>query len=125
MKRKLPKFLSQAAKERLYSAAARCPRDRALVSLGLNAGLRVSEMINLRLEDIDWPQGELLIRGKGPKHDRLPLPTDVGEAVAAWLRRGRPDCTAREVFTRVRAPHRGLSSAGVSAIVRAACGRAG
>ncbi|MGH2778739.1 MAG: tyrosine-type recombinase/integrase, partial [Actinomycetota bacterium] len=65
------------------------------------------------------------VRGKGRRQGRLPLPADVGEAVAAWLQRGRPRCFAREVFTRVRAPHQGLSSGGVSAIVLAACKRAG
>lgn len=103
-------------------------RDFAVLVLLIRLGLRSGEVAGLRLDDIDWRQGELLIRGKGPKHERLPLPADVGEAIAAWLRRGRPRCTAREVrevFTRVRAPHRGLSSTGISAIVRAACNRAG
>ena len=66
-----------------------------------------------------------IIRGKGCKLERLPLPVDVGAAVTAWLQRGRPRCAAREVFTRVRAPHRKLSSGGIGAIVRAACVRAG
>ena len=66
-----------------------------------------------------------MVRGKGQRQERLPLPSDVGEAVAGWLRRGRPRCECVTVFTRVRAPHRPLTSAGVSAIVRAACRRAG
>ncbi|MGH3180575.1 MAG: tyrosine-type recombinase/integrase, partial [Streptosporangiaceae bacterium] len=88
-------------------------------------GLRSGEAASLCLEDVDWRAGEILIRGKGPKLERLPLPADVGEAVTGWLRRGRPKCGAREVVTRVRAPHRRLSSGGISAIVRAACVRAG
>jgi integrase len=99
-------------------------RDFAVLMLLIRLGLRSGEVAGLRLDDINWRDGELLIRGKGPKHERLPLPTDVGEAIAAWLRRGRPRCDVREVVTRVRAPHRGLSSAGVSAIVGAACKRA-
>ena len=100
-------------------------RDFAVLVLLMRLGLRSGEVAGLRLDDIDWREGELLIRGKGPRHERLPLPADVGEAIVAWLRRGRPRCSAREVFTRVRAPHRGLSPGAVSAIVRSACKRAG
>jgi integrase len=100
-------------------------RDFAVLMLLIRLGLRRGEVAGLRLDDIDWREGELLIRGKGAKHECLPLPADVGEPIVAWLRRGRPRCGAREVFTRVRAPHRGLSRSAVSAIVRAACKRAG
>lgn len=100
-------------------------RDFAVLVLLIRLGLRSGEVAGLRLDDIDWREGELLIRGKGPKHERLPLPADVGEAIVAWLRRGRPRCSAREVFTRIRAPHQGLSPGGVSAVVRGACKRAG
>ena len=100
-------------------------RDFAVLTLLVRLGLRGGEVARLRLEDIDWRGGELVVRGKGPRHERLPLPTDVGEAIAGWLRRGRPRCAAREVFTRVRAPHQALSTPGVSAIVIAACKRAG
>src|SRR5512132_3473902 len=96
----------------------------AVAALLTRLGLRAGEVAALLLDDIDWRQGELVVRGKGPKQGRLPLPADVGEAVAGWLRR-RPRCAVREVFTRVRAPHQGLSPAGVSAIVRAAAERAG
>jgi integrase len=100
-------------------------RDFAVLMLLARLGLRSGEVAGLGLQDIDWRSGELVVRGKGGKVERLPLPADVGEAVAAWLQRGRPRCAAREVFTRVRAPHRRLSSGGVGAIVRAAGVRAG
>jgi integrase len=100
-------------------------RDFAVLTLLVRLGLRSGEVAGLRLDDIDWRAGELVVRGKGPKEERLPLPSDVGEAIAGWLGRGRPHCAVREVFTRVRAPHQGLSPGGVSAIVRAACKRAG
>jgi len=100
-------------------------RDYAVLSLLSRLGLRAGEVAALGLHDIDWRAGELVVRGKGRRQERLPLPTDVGEALAGWLRRGRPRCESTTVFTRVRAPHRPLSSGGVSAIVRAACGRAG
>jgi integrase len=100
-------------------------RDFAVLTLLVRLGLRAGEVAGLLLDDIDWRGGELVVRGKGSKHERLPLPADVGETIAGWLRRGRPRCAAREVFTRVRAPHQALSPAGVCAIVVAACKRAG
>lgn len=100
-------------------------RDYAVLILLARLGLRAGEVATLDLGDIDWHAGELVVRGKGRRQERLPLPVDVGEAVAGWMRRGRPRCNCTEVITRVRAPHRGLSTAGVSAIVSAACRRAG
>jgi site-specific recombinase XerD len=99
-------------------------RDFAVLTVLVRLGLRAGEVAALRLEDIDWHAAELIVRGKGSKQDRLPLPTDVGEAIVAWLR-ARPRCDAREVFTRIRAPHRGLTPSGISSIVAAACTRAG
>ncbi|MFA5787280.1 MAG: site-specific integrase [Actinomycetota bacterium] len=125
----LPRALEPAAVAALPQSCDRRTtfgrRDFAALMLLSRLGLRAGEVAALRLEDVDWRQGELLIRGKGPKHERLPLPTDVGEAIASWLRRGRPRCEVREVFTRVRAPHRRLSTTGITAIVIAACKRAG
>lgn len=100
-------------------------RDYAVLILLSRLGLRAGEAAALELADIDWHAGELVVRGKGRRQERLPLPVDVGEALAGWLRRGRPRCEATTVFTSVQAPHRPLTSGGVSAIVRAACGRAG
>jgi len=100
-------------------------RDYAVLTLLARLGLRAGEVAALELGDIDWRAGELVVRGKGRRQERLPLPVDVGEAVAGWLGRGRPRCDCTKVITRVRAPHRELSTAGVSAIVTAACRRAG
>lgn len=125
----LPRALPPAAVAALLRSCDRRTtfgrRDFAVLMLLVRLGLRAGEVAALRLEDVDWRQGELLVRGKGPKHERLPLPADVGAAIAGWLRRGRPRCAAREVFTRVRAPHRRLSSGGITAIVLAAGQRAG
>ena len=99
-------------------------RDFAVLVLLTRLGLRAGEVAALELADIDWRAGEVVIHGKGRRVERLPLPVDVGEALVGWLRRGRPRCECTKVITRVRAPHRGLSSGGVSAIVRAACARA-
>jgi integrase/recombinase XerD len=100
-------------------------RDFAVLVLLSRLGLRAGEVAALRVADVDWRAGELLVRGKGNRHERLPLPTDVGEALAGWLARGRPRCECVFVFTRVRAPLDELSPGGVSAIVQRACRRAG
>jgi integrase/recombinase XerD len=101
-------------------------RDFAILMLLARLGLRACEVSGLALEDLDWRAGELVVAGKGDRRERLPLPADVGEAVAGWLRRGRPaSAQGRSVFVRVRAPHRPLSSRGVGAVVSAAGRRVG
>jgi site-specific recombinase XerD len=100
-------------------------RDYAILKLLARLGLRAAEVAALRLEDIDWRAGEIVVRGKGRTEERLPLPCDVGEALAAYLRRGRPRRPEREVFLRVLAPVHGLEPQGVSEVVRAAAERAG
>lgn len=100
-------------------------RDYAILLVLLRLGLRATELATLRLEDIDWRAGQLVVHGKQRRHDRLPLPVDVGEAIAGYLRRGRPATTRREVFTTVIAPTQGLTRDAVSDLVRRACARAG
>jgi site-specific recombinase XerD len=101
-------------------------RDFAILTVLARLGLRAGEAAGLELDDIDWRAGEVVIRGKGNRQEGLPLPTDVGEAIAAYLRRGRPhSAQGRQVFLRVRAPHRRLSSSGVTQVVAAAGRRAG
>ena len=102
-------------------------RDLAMLTLLARLGLRAGEVAALTLDDIDWRAGEITVTGKGRRSERLPLPADAGEAVAAYLRDGRPEPFegARNVFLRVRAPHRGLTSTGVSQAVFAAGQRAG
>jgi len=93
-------------------------RDYAVIVLILRLGLRASEVATLRLEDLDWRAGQVTVHGKGHRVDQLPLPVDVGEAIAAYLCRGRPrTATVREVFVRVRPPHVGLSRSAVTTIV--------
>lgn len=100
-------------------------RDYAILVLLVRLGLRAAEVAALRLDDIDWRAGEIVVRGKGRTEERLPLPSDVGAAIAAYLRRGRPRRPEREVFLRTCAPLRGLRPEGVSEVVRAASERAG
>lgn len=100
-------------------------RDFAIITLLSRLGLRAGEVAALQLRDLDWRAGELLVRGKGSRQERLPLPADVGETLAGWLARGRPRRESVFVFTRLRAPFGGLSAGAVSQIVRRACRRAG
>lgn len=100
-------------------------RDYAILTLLVRLGLRAGEVAALRLDDIDWRRGEVVVRGKGDRHERLPLPADVGEAVAGYLRQGRPRSGDRGVFLRVKAPGGELRSAGVKGVVHDACVRAG
>jgi len=102
-------------------------RDLAILTVLTRLGLRASEAAALRLNDIDWRRGEITVHGKGNRHDRLPLPADVGQAIAAWLTAGRPDTTAagREVFLRVRAPRQALTRGAVTQVAARAGQRAG
>jgi integrase/recombinase XerD len=100
-------------------------RDYAMLALLSRLGLRAGEVATLSLDDIDWRAGEVVVHGKGPRDERLPLPADVGEAIVGYLRRGRPRTDNRAVFIRGRAPVRPLSPSGVSRVVYKACTRAG
>jgi site-specific recombinase XerD len=100
-------------------------RDYAVLLVLLRLGLRAGEVAGLALGDVDWRAGEIVVRGKGRREDRFPLPFDVGEAIAGYLRRGRPRTSRRELFLRVLAPIAPLSRGGVSSIVRRACRRVG
>jgi site-specific recombinase XerD len=101
-------------------------RDFAVLTTLVRLGLRAGEVAHLVLDDIDWRAGEVVVRGKANCIERLPLPTDVGEAVAAYLRGGRPaTASGRTVFVRIKAPHRPLSACGVTQVVASAARRAG
>jgi site-specific recombinase XerD len=126
----VPKYLGVQEVERVldscdrHTAAGR--RNHAILLLLARLGLRAGEVVALELDDVDWRGGEIRVRGKGRLHDRLPLFTDVGEALATYLRQDRPRCASRRVFIRIRAPHRGfLSPAAVSTIVERSVDRAG
>lgn len=101
-------------------------RDHAVLLLLARLGLRATEVAQLRLDDIDWRHGDVLVRGKGNRDERLPLPHEVGEAIVAYLRGARPaDAGFREVFAADRAPLRPLTREAVGRIVERACDRAG
>lgn len=126
----LPKGISDGDAKALLASCDRRRaigrRDYAVLVVLLRLGLRGGEVAALRLEDIDWREGQVVVRGKGSRHERLPLPVDVGEAIVGYLRRGRCATTPRrEVFVTATAPVRALSREAVSGIVRRACVRAG
>jgi site-specific recombinase XerD len=102
-------------------------RDHAVLLLLARLGLRGGEVISLLLEDIDWDAGVLCVWGKNGHPCLMPLPVDVGEAIAAYLRQGRPASADRHLFLRSRAPYRGLlhGSDGIGSLVRNALERAG
>lgn len=126
----LPRGLPSADLQRLLSHCDRHTkvgrRDWAILLLLARLGLRAGEVVHLRLDDLDWERGEVCIRAKGGNSDRLPIPQDVGTALADYLYRLRPVCSARQVFLRAKAPHRGFaSSVAICCIVRRALKRAG
>ena len=101
-------------------------RDYAILQLLARLGLRGGEVAALTLDDFDWREGIVTVPGKGSRREPLPLPREVGEALADYLRHDRPSCPTRRLFVRLKAPHRGFrSTVAVCGIVRRALARAG
>jgi len=126
----LPKALDADQTRRLLASCGRSstgPRNFAVLTLLVRLGLRAGEVAGLQLGDIDWRHGEITVRGKGNRWERLPLPVDVGQALVAYLRSGRPASVdgCRRLFFCARAPLRGLTSGAVSLIVSRAASQAG
>jgi site-specific recombinase XerD len=125
----LPKFLPPDQVERLLQCCNRNTasgqRDYAILLILARLGLRGGEVLAMTLDDLDWERGEMLVRGKGQRLERLPLPKDVGAALAHYLRHVRPACSTRKVFIRLKAPRRGLRLSAICCVVRRALGRAG
>ena len=115
-----PKALSATELESLVAglpAGSARVRDEVMLVLMWRLGLRAGEVARLRLEDVNWRQGVVLVRGKRARLDHLPLPVDVGKLLAGYLSRGRPRGPAhREVFLALDAPHGPLSSTAVSSV---------
>ncbi len=101
-------------------------RDFAILALLVRLGLRAGEVAGLGLDDIDWRRGQITVRGKGNRHDTLPLPADVGAAIVDYLQHARPQhALGRTVFVRAQAPCEALTYLGVTTAVAAAGRRAG
>jgi site-specific recombinase XerD len=101
-------------------------RDRAVLLLLARLGLRAHEIIALQLDDCDWDSGSLRVCSKGGREQLLPMPAEVGAAIAAYLQQGRPMSKDRHLFLRSIAPIRGLTPGGdaIGTIVRHALRRA-
>jgi integrase len=100
-------------------------RDFAILLLLARLGLRGGEVVAMELGDVDWRGGELTVRGKGRRQDRLPLPAEVGAALAAYLQR-RPPSESRRLFLRGVAPFAGFADTGaLRGVLERACARAG
>jgi site-specific recombinase XerD len=126
----LPSYLHPKEVQRVLAACDRHGpmgrRDYAILLLLSRLGLRADEIRLLTLDDIDWESGRLNIRGKGRRVASMPLPKEVGAAIAEYLRHGRPKSDSRRVFLRCRAPQGGfVTSKGISDVANNALSRAG
>jgi len=125
----LPARIDRSAVSALLAACDRSSergqRDYAVLVLLSRLGLRAFETAGLTLDDVDWRGGTILVRGKGGRADRLPLPSDAGEAMASYLRARPQDLPGRAVFWTVRTPRQPLTRQGVADVVRRACAAAG
>jgi site-specific recombinase XerD len=124
----IPPTITHAEVERLVAGCDRSAldglRDAAMLLLLARLGLRSIEVARLELDDLDWRRGELVVRGKARRQDRLPLPADVGQALAAYLAQRGPN-PSRRVFLTLRAPTRPIRAELVGDVVQRACRRAG
>jgi len=126
----LPKSLSPQQVELVLKACKQddpvALRNRAILVLLARLGLRANEIATLTLDDVDWRVDQLSVQAKGRQRAQLPLPCEVGSAVAAYLQNGRPRSDSRRLFLRDLAPHAGFaSSCGISMVATTALKRAG
>jgi len=121
----LPKFLKPGQVQQVLAHCNRHTglgrRNYAILLLLARLGLRAGEVVAMTLDDIDWRAGHLTVRGKGGQWARMPLPEEVGTAIAAYLQEGRPRCASRRLFIRERAPRVGFANhEAISTLVRRA-----
>lgn len=126
---RLPAMMSAADVTALLDGCDRSRRsglrDLAILTLLARLGLRSGEVAALQLGDIDWRAGEIVVRGKARCQDRLPLTVEAGEAVAGYLRDGRPCSRCPAVILTLYAPYRGIHPSSITQVVYRACSRAG
>ncbi len=126
----LPKFLQPLEVQQVLNQpdrqTAKGRRDYAILLLLARLGLRACEIVALTLDDLHWERGEITLRGKGGRLAQLPLPPDVGKALATYLQKDRPICSTRRLFIRLKAPRRGFAnSIVISTLVARALKKAG
>jgi len=119
----LPKGLEKAEVDAMLAACDRRTtmgrRNYAALVLMVRLGLRAGEVATLTLDDIDWEAGEVIVHDKGGSTSRLPLPSDVGEAIVSYLRRRRcPQVSTRALILQSRAPYRGATASMIAAIAQ-------
>ena len=124
----LPTFLPAAQVQKALDGCDRATpmgrRDYAILMMLAKLGLRADEVATLTLDDIDWRASEMLVRAKGRQRARMPIPPDVGAAIVAYLRNGRPKSSCRRLFIRALAPHVGFASGcAITMIAKAALDR--
>lgn len=126
----LPTYLSAAQVQKVLDCCDRASavgrRDFAILMMLSKLGLRADEVATLTLDDIDWRAGEMLVRAKGRQRARMPITSDVGAGIVAYLQDGRPRSSCRRLFLRSLAPHTGFASgSAITMIAKAALERAG
>lgn len=125
----LPPTMSVAEVDSLLASCDRSTRsgrrDYAILTLLARLGLRSGEVAAVQLGDINWRAGEILVRGKARRQDRLPLSVEVGEALADYLRDGRPPCEVPQLILTLYAPPRPIHPSSITSLVYRACRRAG
>ena len=126
----LPKFLQPGQVQQVLDHCDRHSalglRNYAILVLLARLGLRACEVVAMSLDDIDWEGAHLMVRGKGGQRVQMPLSAEVGHAIAAYLRKGRPRCPSRRLFIREHAPRVGFAnSCAVSTLVQRALADAG
>jgi site-specific recombinase XerD len=126
---KLPRFLAEEQVQKVLDSCDKTAigrRDYALLLLLARLGLRAGEVVALTLDDFDWEAGLVTVRGKGRRVAQMPLPSEVGAAIADYLSTGRPQCSSRRVFIRGKAPLTGFAnSVAICSLVDRALERAG
>jgi site-specific recombinase XerD len=100
-------------------------RDRAVMLLLARLGLRAGDVAGLRMEDVDWKNARIAVCGKGRRHEWLPLPQDVGDALLRYVLDARPRIGTDRVFVMIKAPSGPLTRAAVTHVARSALRRAG
>ena len=126
---RLPQTMSAADVDAVVGSCDRSTvsgrRDRAILVLLARLGLRSGEVAALRLGDVDWRAGEITVRGKARRTDRLPLLDEVGEALVAYLTGGRPRSECPQLILTLYAPPRPIHPSSITNVVYRACRRAG
>ncbi len=124
----LPKYLSNGDINKLLHRCDQTKpvgvRDYALLLLMVRLGLRTREILKITLDDINWGSGVVTVYGKGGYQEQLPIPKDVGQAIAMYLKKVRPKCDTRGLFVSTKAPVKELARSSICCIVRRACQRA-